>query len=317
VARRGKFTRTWLIKPATCLLAVSGGVALSLAVAQGSSTEVGETTANPVVGVGSPVAPFSTVPGSPSYATPSGVLTSWRFHSSGDASAGSVRLKIFRYIGPGLAFKVLAESSQKTLSPSTSYEFKERIPVSSGDLLGLTATGDAEVAITVPGTPQNQLAQFLGGDISVGQTGTATTTFPNLRPSVAATVEPDADHDGYGDETQDKCPVDATTQGFCRIDLGKLKRDKAKGTAILPVTVPGAGTVSLSGKGVVDQPAANARRAKTATATVKLRVKPAGKAKRKLDRSGKAKVTLVVTYVPAGGPSVIASKRVKLIKTGT
>jgi hypothetical protein len=314
VARRGKFTWAWLIKPVTCLLAVSGGVALSLAVAQGSSTEVGETTANPVFGVNTPIAPFSTVPGSPSYATPSGVLTSWRFHSSSDASAGSVRLKIFRYTGTGLAFKVLAESSEKTLSPSTSYEFKERIPVSSGDLLGLTAAGNAEVGITVPDTPENQLAQFGGGDISVGQTGTATIAWPNLRPSVSATVEPDADNDGFGDDSQDKCPVDASTQDFCRIDLGKLTRNKAKGTAVLPVTVPGAGTISLNGKGVVDQPAANARRAKTATAAVKLRVKPAGKAKRKLNRTGKARVTLVVTYVPAGGPAAIASKRVKLLK---
>ena len=314
MARRGKFTWAWLIKPVTCLLAVSGGVALSLAIAQGSSTEVGETTANPVFPVNTPVAPYVTVPGSPSYATPSGVLTSWRFQSSSDASAGSVRLKIFQHIGTGLAFKVLAESSQKTLSPSTSYEFKERIPVSSGDLLGLKASGGAEVGITVPGTPENQLAQFSEADISVGQTGTATIAWPNLRPSVSATVEPDADHDGYGDDSQDKCPVDATTQDFCRIDLGKLKRNKAKGTAVMPVTVPGAGTVSLSGKGVVEQPAANARRAKAATAAVKLRVKPAGKTKRKLDRSGKARVKLVVTYVPAGGPPVVASKRVKLVK---
>jgi hypothetical protein len=314
VARRGKFTWTWLIKPVTCLLAVSGGVALSLAIAQGSSTEVGETTVNPNFGVNTPVAPYSTVPGSPSYATPHGVLTSWRFHSSSDPSAGSVRLKIFRHIGTGLAFKALGESSVKTLSPSTAYDFKERIPVSSGDLLGLTAAGDAEVGITVPGTPENQLAQFGAGDISVGQTGTATIAWPNQRPSVAATVEPDADNDGYGDDSQDKCPVDAATQGPCSLDLGKLKRKKAKGTAVLPVTVPGAGTVSLSGKGVVDQPAAKGHRAKTATTTVKLRVKPAGKAKRKLNSSGKAKVTLVVTYVPAGGPAVTATKRVKLIK---
>ena len=33
--------------------------------------------------------------------------------------------------------------------------------------------------------------------------------------SVAATLEPDADADGFGDETQDLCPTDATRQGDC------------------------------------------------------------------------------------------------------
>ena len=32
---------------------------------------------------------------------------------------------------------------------------------------------------------------------------------------VAATIEPDADSDGFGDETQDQCPSQATTQGAC------------------------------------------------------------------------------------------------------
>jgi uncharacterized repeat protein (TIGR01451 family) len=40
---------------------------------------------------------------------------------------------------------------------------------------------------------------------------------------VAASVEPDADHDGFGDETQDACPTDATTQGVCLADLSVTK----------------------------------------------------------------------------------------------
>ena len=35
---------------------------------------------------------------------------------------------------------------------------------------------------------------------------------------VAATIEPDADGDGFGDETQDQCPTQATTQGACDAD---------------------------------------------------------------------------------------------------
>src|SRR4051794_21096111 len=104
--------------------ALAACLALGIAVAQSDSTQVGETTNTPTFGVNTPVAPLSTVPGTPSYATPHGVLTSWRFHSSTDASAGAVRLKIFRYTGTGLVFDVLAESSLKTLAPDTAYDFK-------------------------------------------------------------------------------------------------------------------------------------------------------------------------------------------------
>jgi len=34
---------------------------------------------------------------------------------------------------------------------------------------------------------------------------------------VAAVIEPDADKDGFGDETQDQCPSQATTQGACDV----------------------------------------------------------------------------------------------------
>lgn len=37
----------------------------------------------------------------------------------------------------------------------------------------------------------------------------------NARLSVSATLEPDADGDGFGDETQDQCFTDPTTHGPC------------------------------------------------------------------------------------------------------
>jgi hypothetical protein len=299
-------------------LAVSLGAGLTVAL--GGSTQVGQTTSTPTFGVATPVAPFSTVPGTPSYATPHGVLTSWRFHSSADSAAGAVRLKIFRYTGTALVFEVLAESSLKTLSPNTAYDFKERIPVDQGNLLGLTAVGDAEVGITVPGTPQNRLAQFGGGDIAPGQTGTATIAWPDLRPSVEATVESDADNDGFGDDTQDKCPVDRTTQALCQFSFGRLKRNEKRGTAVLPVTVPGAGTLSLSGKGVAGQQASTSRMASAggsavaSASTVKLVVKGKGKKKKTLNETGKVKLNLAITYTPTGGDPSTKSMKVKLKK---
>ena len=308
-------------------LAVSLGAGLTVAL--GGSTEVGQTTSTPTFGVNTPVAPFSTVPGTPSYATPRGVLTSWRFHSSGDASAGSVRLKIFRYTGNGtdLVFKVLAESSLKPLAPDTAYDFKERIPVDQGDLIGLTAVNDAEVGITVPGTPENKLAQFGGGDIPPGQTGTATIAWPDLRPSVAATVESDIDGDGFGDDTQDGCPQQADTHAACSTSftVGAAPRKKSVG---LTVNVPGSGTVSagdvndktllmasVSKKKKKKKPLfkqVTTTRAEFTPGNVRLTVPLSGAGKSLLAKRGKLKAKIKVIYAPRPGVSGSQVVKVKL-----
>ena len=53
----------------------------------------------------------------------------------------------------------------------------------------------------------------------VNSTGPGLGTYSNYgggyEVTIQYTIEPDADHDGYGDETQDLCPTDATTHGPC------------------------------------------------------------------------------------------------------
>lgn len=56
-------------------------------------------------------------------------------------------------------------------------------------------------------------------------------TYP-YRVSVSASLEPDLDHDGYGDETQDGCPMDATKHGSCAA---------AGGAPSSPAPAPGGG----------------------------------------------------------------------------
>jgi hypothetical protein len=96
--------------------------------------------------------------------------------------------------------------------------------------------------------------------------------------------------------------------------LGKPKLNKEKGTAKLPVTVPGPGNLTLAGKGVVKQRPALVSRAVSAAGTVKLLVKSKGKKKRTLDRTGNVKVKVKVTYTPTGGSPNTETKRIKLIK---
>ena len=99
------------------------------------------------------------------------------------------------------------------------------------------------------------------------------------------------------------------------VSLGKPKLNKKKGTAKLPVTVPGPGTLALTGKDVVAQRAARERaRPVVAAGTVKLLVKAKGKAKRRLNDTGKAKVKVTITYTPTGGSPASEKKAIKLRK---
>jgi len=95
--------------------------------------------------------------------------------------------------------------------------------------------------------------------------------------------------------------------------LGKVKRNKKRGTATEPVVVPGPGTLTLGGTGVVPQrPRASAARAVSAAGTANLLVKAKGKAKKKLAKTGTAKVKVTITFTPTGGIASIQSRTIKL-----
>jgi DNA-binding beta-propeller fold protein YncE len=113
-----------------------------------------------------------------------------------------------------------------------------------------------------------------------------------------------------------------TSEPYAHFKFGKVKRNKRRGTAKLPVTVPGGGTLTLTGKGVVKQRAApDSSRSRAlgrkvgAAGTVKLLIKAKGKRKRKLNRKGKVKVKVKVAFTPAVGTPSAQTKKLKLKKT--
>jgi hypothetical protein len=93
------------------------------------------------------------------------------------------------------------------------------------------------------------------------------------------------------------------------LKLGKAKLNKKKGTAKLAVGVPSAGTLTISGKGIV-----KVQRKPTGPATLKVTIKAKGKAKKKLTSTGKAKVKAKVVFQPANGAAVTAAKKITLKK---
>jgi len=106
------------------------------------------------------------------------------------------------------------------------------------------------------------------------------------------------------------CKAEIPTNEF---SFGKVKKNKRKGTAKLTIEiVEGPGELNLAGTKKV-KPDDEAVEGEGAIEE-KLAIKPKGKAKKKLNNKGKAKVTAEVTYTPDGGEPNTESERIKLVK---
>jgi hypothetical protein len=173
----------------------------------------------------------STAVGSPSYIVPpsGGVITSWS-HDRGPALAtAQLRLKVFRKTASN-TYLTVGQSDFETLAAAGVNTFATRVEVEDGDILGfrLTAapiscrrsgsTGDVAVA-SGPGQPDPPI----GSSVSFGTVGAFLLNF-------AATVEPDCDHDGFGDESQDTdlsaCRPPAVVQPVVKKKKCKKKKHK-------------------------------------------------------------------------------------------
>lgn len=95
-----------------------------------------------------------------------------------------------------------------------------------------------------------------------------------------------------------------------KLKLGGVKLNKAKGTAILTVSVPSAGTLTVAGKGVV-----KAKKQANTAKKLKISIKPKGKAKAQLEELGKARVKAKLSFKPTAGSAVKKTKTITLRKT--
>jgi hypothetical protein len=175
--------------------------------------------------------------GVPSYSVPAdGVITSWS-HKAGVATGRELGLRIFRLVS-GTTYQLVGSSGVQILTPNTVNTFSTRIPVKAGDRLGLYVgnaapfplpSGGAACASTggVGDLIHEGLANpepATGSSVSLGMSYTSI-----YRLNVTAKVEPDADGDGYGDETQDGCPTSAASIGSCP-QPGTKDRTRPRGT---------------------------------------------------------------------------------------
>ena len=200
------------------------GVLAALAAPTYAATTVGQSAASSscTSGAGQLMASTTTPP---SYVIPSdGVITSFTAASVG--SSGSTVLLILKPVS-GFTYNVVAKSPPGAFT-STLQTFPTRVPAQSGELIGnygtvctLSTDDNSDVFRTFTGSePATDADQDFPGSANT------------FRIDLSAQLEPDADHDGFGDETQDQCPTDASTQGPCPVapvtPVTTVKKKKCK-----------------------------------------------------------------------------------------
>jgi hypothetical protein len=203
---------------------LGAGIAASLALvlcasigATGASaaTEVGNVCPANFASANATIVQLANVSSSLPIAVPSaGVATKWKVESQ--LTNKPQVLKVFRPTGVKHEFRIAGESTEQTVVAGQN-AFDTRIPVQPGDQFGLyganpsgalncnAAVGakPADVAGSTPMNFRSTDAPVLFGELN------------SIRVAVSAIVEPDADGDGFGDETQDKCPQSAAFQAEC------------------------------------------------------------------------------------------------------
>lgn len=197
------------------LAALTAGVALigCVGAALGATT-VGQTPAPTSSTVPAPIVFQLERQGLASVGVPSaGVITSFS-HLAEASPDATLQLVVLRPVGAD--FQVVGVSSPQTLVGGLINTFPEQIPVEAGDLIGLQGSNLGLGALASSGSAGDKVRASSGFAIG-GATlaGGSMVTYSSLRVDVAAVVEPDADGDFHGDETQDRCPTQTSTQEYC------------------------------------------------------------------------------------------------------
>jgi len=190
-------------------------LALALIAVPGASaaTEVGDECAgNEAKGA------FSLVPemraassGLPLMAPSGGVVTAWKINSA-HSDPVSEWPAAFRSTGEAGTFQIVGAGSEITVQQGLNV-FPARVPVQAGDRFGLVSVGEDSPLYCLTGNTGDG-TWSLPGNIGPGSTHNFKAGVDVLVPLVAV-IEPDRDGDGYGDETQDKCPQSAAYQSPC------------------------------------------------------------------------------------------------------
>jgi hypothetical protein len=131
-----------------------------------------------------------------------GVVTRWKVQVEAGKDTLAQRLLVMQAIGKASDLVAVAESETELVDAGTN-EFATRIPVKPGDRFGLSGYTETYFCNNGP-----DISWLYEGEAQAGEP-TPFKLKEGISAPVTAIVEPDRDHDGYGDERQDKCPQSA------------------------------------------------------------------------------------------------------------
>jgi hypothetical protein len=145
----------------------------------------------------------------PAYAVPTdGVITAWSVNTGASPdTAAYVALKLFELstdpVSGDLTARVIATSKPFFPTEGVQTHFT-RIPVQGGEQIGLRSP---ESWLRFPSGAESSAcgAKDTGPLGAVYVEGQSLTCASGVAANVSATLEPDGDGDGFGDETQDRC----------------------------------------------------------------------------------------------------------------
>lgn len=250
--------------------------------------------------------------------TPKGVITSWSVRNA----SGTIALRVLRGRGAFVDDQLHATNISESLDQSGSgsdtapQRFDAGQPVEAGDYIGITLVSGSSIG-DLHGS-DDQICE-VNGDLGVFYNDVESTTPETFEPLLSATVEPDADGDGYGDENEDACPSSAATHGTCpvftppppppastaatrKVGLGSRSASFKGGKAAIKLTNANAvgvrGKLKLKlGKKVVGSRAYSLAAGAAGTIKVKL----AKAARKRIAKRGKVKLSLSLTAKGATG----------------
>jgi hypothetical protein len=187
-------------------------VALIGAPTAAAATEVGSTCEANIAVSDATLLPFANGPAGilPVTAPSAGIVTAWKVASVAGAETFPEKLKVLRPTQSSHVFHVVAESTVENVVAGQN-NFSTRIAVKLGDRFGVY--GSLGTLGCEPGNVGDVAAVF-SGDAALGKIRSVVEE-PFFQAAVSVVIEPDVDGDGYGDETQDKCPQSATRQSEC------------------------------------------------------------------------------------------------------
>jgi hypothetical protein len=266
----------------------------------------------------------------PSYtytASPEGVVTSWS--AAADLTPGrSLQLLILRPDPSGGLNHYVAVGKDEVRPLTALGQLNTftglHLTIRPGEQIGLFLPDGQPGGESMCGFSSNDLGDVIrnnspaGGEPPLGVSLDFPDNEQGLRVNASAVVEPDADNDGFGDETQDRClsatgPMDGCPSNV--FSFGAITRNKKKGTATITVNLPNPGELTGSGNGVKASSAGPVVISKSVGAgQAQLLIKATGKKKRKLNETGKVKLNVSITYTPTGGNPGTQSVKVKLKK---